>query len=211
MAQFFSIHPENPQARLVHRACEIVRKGGVIVYPTDSAYAIACEIGDKEGVERIRRIRQVGKDHNFTLVCRDLSELATYARVDNSLFRLLKSHTPGPYTFILDATREVPRRLAHPKRRSIGLRVPDHPIAQALLAELGEPLMSSTLILPGETLPMTDPWDIRETLEHQVDLVIDGGFCGLEATTVVDLTGPEPELVRLGCGPVDTLIPDAAS
>lgn len=210
MAQFFSIHPENPQARLVHQATEIVRKGGVIVYPTDSAYAIACEIGNKDGVERIRRIRQVGKDHNFTLVCRDLSELATYARVDNSLFRLLKAHTPGPWTFILDATREVPRRLAHPKRRSIGLRVPDHPIAQALLAELDAPLMSSTLILPGEELPMTDPWDIRETLEHQVDLVIDGGFCGLEATTVVDLTGPEPALVRLGCGPVDTLVPDAA-
>ncbi|MEE4298619.1 MAG: L-threonylcarbamoyladenylate synthase [Pseudomonadales bacterium] len=210
MAQFFSIHPENPQPRLVHQACEIVRKGGVIVYPTDSAYAIACEIGDKDGVERIRRIRQVGKDHNFTLVCRDLSELATYARVDNSLFRLLKAHTPGPYTFILDATREVPRRLAHPKRRSIGLRVPEHPIALALLAELDAPLMSSTLILPGEELPMTDPWDIRETLEHQVDLVIDGGFCGLEATTVVDLTGPEPILVRLGCGPVDTLLPDAA-
>ena len=210
MAQFFSIHPEDPQARLVHRATAIVREGGVIVYPTDSAYAVACQVENKDGLERIRRLRQVGKDHNFTLVCRDLSELATYARVDNSIFRLLKAHTPGPYTFILDATREVPRRLMHPKRRTIGLRVPEHPIALALLADLGEPLMSSTLILPGETLPMTDPWDIRETLEHEVDLVVDGGFCGLEATTVVDLTGPVPELVRRGRGDVATLVPDAA-
>ena len=210
MAQFFSIHPENPQPRLVRQATAILRAGGVIVYPTDSAYALACELGNKDGVERIRRIRQVDKDHNFTLVCRDLSELATYARVDNSVFRLLKAHTPGPWTFVLDATREVPRRLVHPKRRTIGLRVPDHPIARALLEDLGEPLMSSTLILPGEDLPLTDPWDIRETLEHEVNLVVDGGFCGLEATTVVDLTGPEPVLVRRGCGAVDTLVPDAA-
>lgn len=208
MAQFFSIHPENPQARLVRQATEIVRKGGVLVYPTDSAYALACEIGNKEGVERIRRLRQVGKDHNFTLVCRDLSELATYARVDNSTFRLLKAHTPGPYTFILDATREVPRRLMHPKRRTIGLRVPAHPIAEALLEDLGEPLMSSSLILPGDELPMTDPWDIRETLERDVDLVIDGGFCGLETTTVVDLSGPEPILLRQGRGEADALVPD---
>ena len=185
-----------------------MRKGGVLVYPTDSAYALACEIGNKDGVERIRRLRQVGKDHNFTLVCRDLSELATYARIDNSTFRLLKAHTPGPYTFILDATREVPRRLMHPKRRTIGLRVPAHPIAEALLEDLGEPLMSSSLILPGDELPMTDPWDIRETLERDVDLVIDGGFCGLETTTVVDLSGPEPLLLRQGRGEVEALVPD---
>ncbi|MCH2097021.1 MAG: threonylcarbamoyl-AMP synthase [Pseudomonadales bacterium] len=208
MAQFFSIHPENPQARLVRQATEIVRRGGVVVYPTDSAYAIACEIGNKDGVERIRRLRQVGKGHNFTLVCRDLSELATYARVDNSTFRLLKAHTPGPYTFILDATREVPRRLMHPKRRTIGLRVPAHPIAEALLQDLGEPLMSSSLVLPGDDLPLTDPWEIRETLEHDVDLVIDGGFCGMETTTVVDLSGAEPVLLRQGRGSVEALVPD---
>lgn len=208
MAQFFSIHPENPQARLVRQATEIVRREGVVVYPTDSAYAIACEIGNKDGVERIRRLRQVGKGHNFTLVCRDLSELATYARVDNSTFRLLKAHTPGPYTFILDATREVPRRLMHPKRRTIGLRVPAHPIAEALLQDLGEPLMSSSLVLPGDDLPLTDPWEIRETLEHDVDLVIDGGFCGMETTTVVDLSGAEPVLLRQGRGSVEALVPD---
>ena len=208
MAQFFSIHPENPQARLVRQATEIVRRGGIVVYPTDSAYALACEIGNKDGVERIRRLRQVGKGHNFTLVCRDLSELATYARVDNSTFRLLKAHTPGPYTFILDATREVPRRLMHPKRRTIGLRVPAHPIAEALLQDLGEPLMSSSLVLPGDDLPLTDPWEIRETLEHDVDLVIDGGFCGMETTTVVDLSGAKPVLLRQGRGSVEALVPD---
>ena len=192
----------------MRQATEIVRRGGVVVYPTDSAYAIACEIGNKDGVERIRRLRQVGKGHNFTLVCRDLSELATYARVDNSTFRLLKAHTPGPYTFILDATREVPRRLMHPKRRTIGLRVPAHPIAEALLQDLGEPLMSSSLVLPGDDLPLTDPWEIRETLEHDVDLVIDGGFCGMETTTVVDLSGAEPVLLRQGRGSVEALVPD---
>jgi tRNA threonylcarbamoyl adenosine modification protein (Sua5/YciO/YrdC/YwlC family) len=212
VAQFFSIHPEDPQPRLVRQAVEIVRGGGVIVYPTDSAYALACQIANKDGLERIRRIRQVDKDHHFTLVCRDLSELATYARVDNTVFRLLKAHTPGAYTFILPATREVPRRLAHPKRRSIGLRVPENPIALALLAELGEPLMSSTLLLPDDPLlPLTDPWDIRERLEHQVDLVVDGGFCGLEPTTVVDLTGDVPRLLRRGRGAVDTLVPDAVA
>ena len=208
MAQFFSIHPENPQARLVRQATEIVRRGGVVVYPTDSAYALACEIGNKDGVERIRRLRQVGKGHNFTLVCRDLSELATYARVDNSTFRLLKAHTPGPYTFILDATREVPRRLMHPQRQTIGLRVPAHPIAEALLQDLGEPLMSSSLVLPGDDLPLSDPWEIRETLQHDVDLVIDGGFCGMETTTVVDLSGAEPVLLRQGRGSVEALVPD---
>lgn len=205
MAQFFSIHPDNPQPRLIRQATQIVRSGGVIVYPTDSAYAIACQVQDKDGLERIRRVRQVDKEHHFTLVCRDLSELATYARVDNSVFRLLKAHTPGPYTFILPATKEVPRRLMHPKRRSIGLRVPENPIALALLEDLDEPLMSSTLILPGDELPQTEPWEIRETLEHQVDLVIDGGFCGLEPTTVVDLTGETPVVLREGRGPVETL------
>lgn len=211
MAQFFSIHPENPQPRLVRQAVEIVRGGGVIVYPTDSAYALACQLANKDGLERIRRIRRVDKDHHFTLVCRDLSELATYARVDNTTFRLLKAHTPGAYTFILPATKETPRRLAHPKRRSIGLRVPENPIALALLEELGEPLMSSTLLLPDETLPLTDPWEIRELLEHQVDLVVDGGYCGLEPTTVVDLTDEIPQLIRRGRGAVETLVPDAAA
>ena len=205
MAQFFSIHPDNPQPRLIRQATQIVREGGVIVYPTDSAYAIACQVQDKNGLERIRRVRQVDKEHHFTLVCRDLSELATYARVDNSQFRLLKANTPGPYTFILQATKEVPRRLMHPKRRSIGLRVPENPIARALLEDLNEPLMSSTLILPGDPLPMTDPREIREALEHQVDLVIDGGFCGLEPTTVVDLTGEAPVVLREGRGSVETL------
>lgn len=210
MAQYFSIHPDNPQQRLIRQATEIVRAGGVLVYPTDSAYAIACAVENKAGLERIRRIRQVDKDHHFTLVCRDLSELATYARVDNTVFRLLKAHTPGAYTFIMPATREVPRRLMHPKRRSIGLRVPANPIAQALLEDLGEPLMSLTLILPGDDLPMTDPWEIREQLEHQVDLVIDGGFCGLEPTTVIDFTGEIPALIRRGRGAVAALVPDAA-
>ena len=208
VAQFFSIHPENPQVRLIRQAVEIVRGGGVIVYPTDSAYAIACAVEHKDGLERIRRIRQVDRGHHFTLVCRDLSELATYARVDNAVFRLLKAHTPGPFTFILDATREVPRRLMHPRRRSIGLRVPEHPIASALLEGLDAPLMSSTLILPGDDAPLTDPWDIREQLEHLVDLVIDGGFCGLEATTVVDLTEAPPRITRQGRGDASAFAAD---
>ncbi len=210
MAQYFSIHPDNPQPRLVRQAVDIVRSGGVIVYPTDSAYAIACRLEDKNGAERIRRLREVDKEHNFTLVCRDLSELSIYATVDNMVYRALKAHTPGSFTFILPATREVPRRLAHPKRRTIGLRVPDHRIALALLEELGEPLMSSTLILPGDLLPQTDPEDIRERLEKQVDLIIDGGPCGPEPTTVVDLTGPVPVLTRQGRGDASKLVPDAA-
>lgn len=201
MAQFFSIHPQNPQARLINQAVEIVRRGGLIVYPTDSAYALGCHIGDKLALDRIRAIRQLDKDHNFTLMCRDLSELANYARVDNTVFRLIKSHTPGPYTFILNATSEVPRRLQHPKRKTLGLRVPDNAIALSLMEALGEPLMSSSLILPGDTVPLTDPYDIRGILEHQVELVIDGGFCGMEPTTVVDLTGETPVVTRRGCGP----------
>lgn len=200
MSQFFSIHPENPQARLVKQAVEIIRKGGVVVYPTDSAYALGCHIGDKDALDRIRRIRKLDAHHNFTLVCRDLSELATYARVDNAAYRLIRHATPGPYTFILKATSEVPRRLLHPKRKTVGLRVPDNAIALSLLEELGEPLMSVTLILPGDELPMTDPWDIRQALEHQVDLIIDGGHCGLEATTVVDLYDDIPVILRAGKG-----------
>ncbi len=200
MAQFFQIHPENPQHRLVVQAADIIRKGGVVVYPTDSAYALGCHIGDKDALERIRSLRKLDKHHNFTLMCRDLSELATYARVDNKVFRLLKNHTPGAYTFILEATAEVPRRLLHPKRKTIGLRVPDNAIALALLEELGEPLMTSSLLLPGDEFPMTDPYDIRDSLEHYVELVIDGGYCGLEPTSVVDLTGDLPELVRQGKG-----------
>ncbi|TAM45434.1 MAG: threonylcarbamoyl-AMP synthase [Gammaproteobacteria bacterium] len=200
MAQYFQIHPTHPQPRLVKRAVEIVRAGGVIVYPTDSSYALGCALGDKGAMERIRRIRRVDDDHHFTLVCRDLSELSQYARVTNADYRVLKAATPGAYTFILPATREVPRRLQHPKRKTIGLRVPDHVIAQALLAELGEPLMSSTLILPGELLPTSDPEEIRERLEHDVDLVLDGGPCGLEPTTVVVLDDGRATVVREGRG-----------
>lgn len=205
MSQFFQIHPVNPQARLIHQAVEIIRADGLIVYPTDSSYALGCHVGDKHGMERIRRIRALDGKHNFTLVCRDLSEIATYARVDNSAYRLLKSLTPGPYTFILSATHEVPRRLQNPKRRTIGIRVPDHVIAQSLLADLGEPLMSSTLILPGADVPETDAIEIRERLEHDVDLVIDGGHCGFEPTTVIDMSGDAPRLLRQGCGSVEGL------
>ncbi|BFM11379.1 L-threonylcarbamoyladenylate synthase [Simiduia litorea] len=200
MAQFFQIHPENPQHRLIQQAAEIVRKGGVIAYPTDSAYAIGCHIGDKNALDRIRALRQLDKNHNFTLMCRDLSELSSYAKVDNQVYRMLKNYTPGQYTFILEATSEVPRRLLHPKRKTIGLRVPDNAIALALLEEMGEPLMSVTLHMPGDEYPMTDPYDIRDGLQHQLDLVIDGGYCGLEVTTVIDLTGDVPALVRQGIG-----------
>lgn len=202
MSQYFQVHPDNPQVRLIRKAVELVRAGAVIVYPTDSAYALGCHIGNKDAMERICRIRQVDDRHNFTLVCRDLSELALYAKVDNPAYRLLKALTPGPYTFILPATREVPRRLQNPKRRTIGLRVPANTIAQALLAELGEPLMSATLALPGHDHPMTDARDIREALERDVDLVIDGGNCGVEPTTVVDMTGDVPVVVRAGKGDV---------
>jgi tRNA threonylcarbamoyl adenosine modification protein (Sua5/YciO/YrdC/YwlC family) len=202
LSQFFQIHPDNPQARLVRQATDIIRAGGVVVYPTDSAYALGCQIGDKTALDRIRRIRRLDDHHNFTLVCRDLSEIATYAKVDNTVYRLLKHSTPGPYTFILRATSEVPRRLMHPKRKTVGLRVPANPIAAALLADLGEPLMSVTLILPGDELPLIDPYDIRTLLEHEVDLIIDGGFCGLEPTTVVDLADELPLVLRVGKGDV---------
>jgi tRNA threonylcarbamoyl adenosine modification protein (Sua5/YciO/YrdC/YwlC family) len=200
MAQFFQIHPENPQHRLIVQAADIIRKGGIVVYPTDSAYALGCHIGDKDALDRIRTMRQLDKHHNFTLMCRDLSELSTFARVDNAVYRLIKNHTPGAYTFILEATAEVPRRLLHPKRKTIGLRVPDNAIALALLEELGEPIMTSSLLMPGEEYPMTDPYDMRGPLEHHVDLIIDGGYCGLDPTTVIDLTGDTPELIRQGKG-----------
>lgn len=202
MSQFFQIHPDNPQARLINQAVEIIKQGGVIVYPTDCAYALGCHIGDKKAVDRIRDIRRLDDKHNFTLVCSDLSEVATYAKVDNSTYRFLKAHTPGAYTFILNATSEVPRRLLHPKRRTIGLRMPEHNITRALLEALGEPLMSTSLIMPGEDLPLTDPYDIRATLEHHVDLIIDGGYCGMEATSVINMTNEIPEIVRVGMGDV---------
>lgn len=200
VSQFFQIHPENPQVRLIKQAVEIIRQGGVVIYPTDSSYAIGCAMGNKAGIERIRRLRQLDDKHNFTLVCRDLSQLGLFAKVDTAAFRLLKAHLPGPYTIILSATREVPRMLLHPKRRTIGLRVPQLPIAQALLAELGEPLMSVSLILPGEAEPMSDPYEMRDVLEHQVDLIIDGGYGGVEASTVISLVDGDPEVVRVGCG-----------
>jgi len=203
MSQFFTIHPQNPQGRLISQAVAIIRSGGVIVYPTDSCYALGCHIGDKSAQERIHRIRQTDKNHNFTLVCRDLSEIATYAKVENTAFRLMKQLTPGPYTFILQATHEVPRRLQNPKRKTIGLRVPDHPIVTALLEVLGEPITSATLILPGFNIPETEPETIREHLEKHVDLIIDGGNCGVEPTTVIDLMTEPPQLLRPGKGPTE--------
>jgi tRNA threonylcarbamoyl adenosine modification protein (Sua5/YciO/YrdC/YwlC family) len=201
MSQFFQIHPENPQLRLIHQTVDMLEKGAVIVYPTDSAYALGCHLGDKKALDRIRRIRDVSPRHNFTLMCRDLSEISTYAKLtNNSLYRSLNAHTPGPYTFILNATSEVPRRMMHPKRRTIGIRVPSNPIAHTLLEEHREPIISTTLILPGDEMPLTDPYDIRELLEHQVDLVIDGGYCGLEPTTVVDMTDDVPLVTRRGEG-----------
>lgn len=202
MAQFFAIHPQNPQQRLVRQAVEIVNQGGLIVYPTDSCYALGCRIGDKDAMARIRSIRGVDEKHHFTLVCRDLSSISHYAQVDNRQYRLLKSSTPGSYTFILKATREVPKRLQHPRRNTIGIRVPANVVVQHLLDELGEPLLSSTLLLPGEDVPLNDAESIRERLENQVELVIDGGSCGLEMTTVIDLTEDPPVLLRQGNGPL---------
>lgn len=206
MSQFFQIHPENPQGRLIKQAVDIIRGGGVVAYPTDSAYALGCHIGDKSAMDRIRRIRKLDDKHNFTLVCRDLSELAVYAKVNNSVFRLLKHETPGPYTFILKATNEVPRRLLHPKRRTIGIRVPDNAITLSLLEALGEPLMSVTLILPGDEYPLTDPYDIRDSLEHEIDLVIDGGYCDMEATTVIDMVEDIPQILRQGKGDISPFV-----
>ncbi|MFZ8870157.1 MAG: L-threonylcarbamoyladenylate synthase [Litorivicinaceae bacterium] len=200
MAQFFAIHSDNPQVRLIQQAADVIRQGGVVVLPTDSGYALGCALENKRGVDVIRQIRRLDDKHNFTLLCRDLSEIALYARVENQEYRLLKAHTPGAYTFILEATREVPRRLLHPKRKQIGIRVPDNRIALDLLENVGEPLMTSTLMLPGESLPMTDPYEINAVLGHQLDLVIDGGFCGFEGTTVVDLTQELPMVTRQGAG-----------
>ena len=200
MAQYFELHPVNPQLRLIRQAAEIVRSGGVIALPTDSSYALGCHLGDKDAHDRICRIRQLDDKHNFTLMCADLSQVAQYARVGNRDFRLLKAHTPGPYTYILPATREVPRRLQQAKRKTIGLRVPDHPVVHALLAELGEPLMTVTLILPPDTEPLSDPQEIRERLEHQVELVLDAGACSLEPTTVVALDDGVAEVRRVGRG-----------
>jgi tRNA threonylcarbamoyl adenosine modification protein (Sua5/YciO/YrdC/YwlC family) len=205
MTQRFNMHPVNPQPRLVLQAVDILRQGGLIVYPTDSCYALGCQMGTREAVDRIERIRCTDKNHNFTLVCRDLSEIATYARVENWAYRLLRAHTPGPFTFILPATREVPRRLQNPKRRTIGIRVPDHPVPLAILAMLGEPIMSSTMLLPGDIVPMTDPDEIYERLRGQVDLVIDGGSCGIEPTSVIDLTGRYPQVLRQGRGDITGL------
>lgn len=206
MSQFFEIHPENPQKRLIRRAVEILREGAVIAYPTDSSYALGCMIGDKNAMETIRRIRKLDDKHNFTLMCRDLAEIATYAKVDNSAFRLLKAHTPGPYTFIFKATHEVPRRLQHAKRRTIGIRIPNHPIAQALLEELGEPMMSSTLILPGADYAEVDPNEIRDRLEHELGAIIDSGGCAPEPTTVLDMTDGSPQVMREGLGSIEALI-----
>ncbi len=200
MAEYLELHPVTPQQRLIRRAVEIVRGGGVIAYPTDSCYALGCRLGDKEALETVRRIRQADRHHHFTLVCRDLAEIAHYARLETWQFRLLKAATPGPYTFILPATRETPKRLQHARRGTIGIRVPDHPVPQLLLHELGEPLMSSTLILPGDDLPLTDGPEIRERLDSQLSAILDGGHCGIEPTTVVDLSLEAPAVVRRGRG-----------
>jgi len=200
MAQYFSVHPTHPQARLVRRAAEIVRGGGLIAYPTDSCYALGCHLGDAHAVERLRRVRGMDSRHHLTLMCRDLSEISSYAIVDDARYRLLKRATPGSYTFILRATREVPRRLAHSKRKTIGVRVPAHAVAHALLAELNEPMLSATLLLPGEAVPPSDAEEIRSRLEHHVDLVIDAGSCGTEPSTVLDLTGEQAVVLRAGKG-----------
>jgi len=200
MTQYFYIHPDNPQARLIKQAVMFIRDGAVIAYPTDSAYALGCHLGDKPALERITRIRELNDKHNFTLLCRDLSDIATYAKVDNATYRLLKTHTPGAYTFILNASSEVPRRILHPKRKTIGIRIPDHIICQALLAELGEPLLTTTLQLPGDTEPLNDPEIIRDRLGSRLEAIIDGGYGTLEPTTVVDLTGDAPVILREGRG-----------
>ncbi|BEU03830.1 threonylcarbamoyl-AMP synthase [Agarivorans sp. OAG1] len=200
MSQFFYVHPDNPQQRLMNQAANHIQQGGVVIYPTDSGYAIGCHIGDKAALERICRIRQLDKNHHFTLMCRDLSELSEYARVGNQAYRLLRNNTPGPYTFIFKGTKEVPRRLLNPKRKTIGIRVPDNKIALAMLEALGEPLMSSSLILPGNDYTESDPEQIRDLLEHQVDLIVNGGYLGEQPTTVIDLSEDEPEILRSGSG-----------
>lgn len=202
MSQFFQVHPDNPQARLIRQAVEIVRDSGVIIYPTDSSYAIGCQIGDKAAMDRIRQIRRLNDDHNFTLIGRSLSELSAYTKLDNQAHRLIKSLTPGPYTFILKATKQVPKRLMHAKRKTIGVRIPDNRVAMALLDELNEPLLSSTLILPGDDMPMMDPYEMNQILGHGVDLILDGGYCGFEPTSVIDLHDETPKVRRVGKGDV---------
>lgn len=205
MSQFFSVHPTHPQLRLIRQAADIVRQGGLIAYPTDSCYALGCHIGDKEAMDRLRRVRGMDEKHHLTLMCRDLSDIATYAMVDNVQYRLLKAATPGSYTFILQATREVPRRLMHPKRKTIGVRVPQHPVAHALLAELGEPMLSATLQFPGDDAPLSEGEDIRARLERQLDLILDAGHCGIEPSTVIDLSGEAPAVLRVGAGDIEVL------
>lgn len=200
MAQFFQIHPENPQQRLISRAVEILQNGGVIAYPNDSSYAIACQMDDKQALDKIRRIRQLDDKHNFTLICKDLTQVSNFAKIDNDAYRLIKALTPGPFTFILNATREVPRRLQHPKKKTIGFRVPDHKIAQALVETIGAPLFSSTMVLPGESSALTDPYDIRDRLEHELDLVIDAGIVPDEPTTIIECSGKNIEIIRQGKG-----------
>ncbi|MGR8941549.1 MAG: L-threonylcarbamoyladenylate synthase [Gammaproteobacteria bacterium] len=200
MAQFFEIHPENPQLRLIHRAVEIIRSGGVIVYPTDSSYALACHIGDKQALDKIRRIRQLDDKHNFTLVCTDLAQVSNFTKIGNDAYRMIKALTPGPFTFILDATREVPRRLQHPKKKTVGVRIPQHAIAQLLVKELEEPLFTTSLLLPGVDEPLVDPYDIRERLEHELDLIIDAGVIDYKETTIIEFSSNGPEITRQGIG-----------
>jgi tRNA threonylcarbamoyl adenosine modification protein (Sua5/YciO/YrdC/YwlC family) len=202
MARYLSIHPDDPQPRLLAQAAQAVRAGGVVAIPTDSCYALGCRLGDKDALERLRRIREVDDRHHLTLMCRDLSEISQFARVDNAQYRLLKAATPGSYTFILEGTKELPRRVLHPKRKTIGLRVPAHKVALALLAELGEPLLTSTLMLPGDDAPLTEGWEIQDRLDDFLELILDGGYCGTEPTTVIDLTTLPPALVRAGRGPL---------
>ncbi|MEU8157703.1 L-threonylcarbamoyladenylate synthase [Micromonospora sp. NPDC048986] len=202
MARYYDVHPENPQPRIIGQVAELIRGGGLVAYPTDSCYALGIQLGNQDGLDRIRQIRHLDDRHHFTLVCRDFAQLGQFVQISNSVFRLVKASTPGSYTFILPATREVPRRMLHPKKRTVGVRVPRHTVTQALLAELAEPLVSSTLVLPGDEEPMTQGWEIKERLDHQLDAVLDAGDCGKEPTTVIDLSGPEPEILRRGAGDV---------
>jgi len=203
MARVVNIHPENPQTRLLTQAVEFIRQGAIVALPTDSCYALGCHLGDKEALDRIRAIRQIDDRHHLTLMVRDLSQIATYARVDNAQYRMLKAATPGSYVFILEGSKELPRRVMHPKRKTIGLRIPEHPVALALLEELGEPLLTCTLQLPGDEAPLTEGWEIQDRLDDHIEWILDAGYCGTEPTTVIDLTGPSPELVRAGRGPLE--------
>jgi tRNA threonylcarbamoyl adenosine modification protein (Sua5/YciO/YrdC/YwlC family) len=200
MARYFDVHPENPQRRSVGQVVELVREGGLIAYPTDSCFALGCQLGNREGIDRIRTIRQLDDRHHFTLVCQDFAQLGQFVHISNAVFRSIKAATPGSYTFILPATKEVPRRLLHPKKKTVGVRIPDHVVTQALLEELGEPMLSSTLLLPDEEEPMTQGWEIKELLDHQLDAVVDSGDCGTEPTTVIDFSDDVPEVVRVGAG-----------